>query len=51
MRALLMEGVFRGDLLLHALLLNALYLVVGCGLFLWSYRVARARGLILQVGE
>ncbi|WP_421708244.1 ABC transporter permease [Algihabitans sp.] len=51
MRALLMEGVFRGDLLLHALVLNAAYLVVGCGLFLWSYRVARARGLILQVGE
>jgi ABC-2 type transport system permease protein len=51
MRAVLIEGQFRPDLLIHALVLDVVYLVVGCGLFLWSWHVARARGLILQVGE
>ncbi len=51
MRAILLDGTFRADLLVHALLLNAIYLAIGCALFLWSWRVARARGLILQVGE
>jgi ABC-2 type transport system permease protein len=51
MRAILIDGDFRPGLLAHALALNAVYLVAGCALFLWSYRSARERGLILQVGE
>jgi ABC-2 type transport system permease protein len=51
MRAVLIEGVFRTDLLIHAILLDVLYLVLGAGLFLFSYHVARRRGLLLQIGE
>jgi ABC-2 type transport system permease protein len=51
MRAVLIEGVFRTDLLIHAILLDVLYLAIGAGLFLFSYHVARRRGLLLQIGE
>ncbi len=51
MRAILMEGQFRPDLLIHAALLDLVYLAVGAGLFLYSFQVARRRGLLLQVGE
>lgn len=51
MRAILMEGQFRPDLLIHAILLDVVYLAVGAGLFLYSFHVARRRGLLLQVGE
>ena len=51
MRAILMEGQFRPDLLIHAFLLDLVYLAVGAGLFLYSFQVARHRGLLLQVGE
>ncbi len=51
MRAILMEGQFRPDLLVHAILLDLAYLGVGAGLFLDSVQVARRRGLLLQVGE
>ncbi len=51
MRAILVEGAFRPDLLIHAVLLDAAYLALGAGLFLWSHRVARQRGLLLQIGE
>lgn len=51
MRAILMEGQFRPELLVHAFLLDLVYLGVGAGLFLYSFQVARRRGLLLQVGE
>ncbi len=51
MRAILMEGQFRPDLLIHAILLDLVYLAIGAGLFLYSFQVARRRGLLLQVGE
>ncbi len=51
MRAILMEGQFRPDLLIHAALLDLVYLAIGAGLFLYSFQVARRRGLLLQVGE
>ena len=51
MRAILMEGQFRPELLIHAFLLDLVYLGVGAGLFLYSFQVARRRGLLLQVGE
>ncbi len=51
MRAVMIEGTFRADLLANALLLNALYLVLGMGLFIAAFRSARRNGLLLQVGE
>lgn len=51
MRAILLDGTFRSDLLIHALLLNAVYLALGMFLFLYAFHVARRRGLLLQVGE
>jgi len=51
MRAILHDGTVRLDLLLHAAALDAVYLAVGATLFLYSFHVARRRGLLLQVGE
>ena len=51
MRAILLDGQVRLDLLLHAAALNVAYLGLGAGLFLYSFHVARVRGLLLQVGE
>ncbi len=51
MRAILLDGQFRPDLLVHAALLDLVYLGVGAGLFLHSFQTARRRGLLLQVGE
>lgn len=51
MRAILIEGDFRPDLLVHALALDAFYLALGAAIFLWSFRVARRHGLLLQQGE
>jgi ABC-2 type transport system permease protein len=51
MRAVLIEGVFRGDRLVSALVLNAVFLGGGIAGFLAFFRVARTRGQILHVGE
>ena len=51
MRAILFEGRVRADLLVHAAVLDLVYLAIGAGLFLYSFHVARRRGLLLQVGE
>ncbi len=51
MRAVLFEGSFRTDLLVNALLLNAVYLAGGIAAFLAYFRVARVRGQLLHVGE
>jgi ABC-2 type transport system permease protein len=51
MRAVLIDGVVRTDLLLHALIADLCYLALGSGLFLYAFHVARKRGLLLQVGE
>lgn len=51
MRAVLIDGVFRTDLIVNAVELNAVWLVVGALVFLASFRAARRRGLILQIGE
>ncbi len=51
MRAILIDGQVRGDLLLRAALLNLLYLSIAAATFLYSYQVARRRGLLLQIGE
>ncbi len=51
MRAILIDHVFRADLMLRALVLNALYLAAGVGFFFAMMRVARRRGMLLQLGE
>lgn len=51
MRALLIEGVWRQDLLLKALSFNLIYLGLGMSAFLFAFRVARKHGLLLQAGE
>ena len=51
MRAFLIEGVWRQDLLLQALGLNIIYLGLGMGAFLFAFRAARTHGLLLQAGE
>ncbi|HXZ46465.1 MAG TPA: ABC transporter permease [Pseudolabrys sp.] len=51
MRAVLFDHVFRVDLLLHAVALNALYLIGGFLSFLAFFKIARVRGQLLHVGE
>jgi len=51
MRAVLFDHVFRVDLLLHAALLNVVYLTAGFASFLAFFKVARVRGQLLHVGE
>lgn len=51
MRTVLAEGVFRTDLFFAAVGLNLVYMAVCTAIFLAMFRVARIRGLLLQVGE
>ena len=51
MRAALIEGTFRGDLLVNAALLNLVYLGLGVAVYLFAFDRARRRGLLLQMGE
>ncbi|MBL8667076.1 MAG: ABC transporter permease [Rhodospirillales bacterium] len=51
MRAVLFEGTVRIQDLAMAGVLNVAYMAVAAGFFLWTCRVARDRGLLLQQGE
>ena len=51
MRALMMTQTVRYDLMLNALGLNLVYMTFGVVMFLVSFRAARQRNLLLQVGE
>jgi ABC-2 type transport system permease protein len=51
MRALLLEGQWRGDLLRQAFMLNCIYFSLGMSIFLLAFRSARKHGLLLQAGE
>jgi ABC-2 type transport system permease protein len=51
MRAVLFHHVFRYDLLLSAALLNLGYLIVAVLVFLFVFRSARQKGLLLHIGE
>lgn len=51
MRAVLFDEVFRTDLLVNAVALNAVYLAVGIAGFMLFFRAARIRGQLLHVGE
>ena len=51
MRALMFDHVFRADLLIEAAAINIVYIAVGIAAFLYAFRLARERGLLLQAGE
>jgi ABC-2 type transport system permease protein len=51
MRALLMQHVFRSDLMIGALVINAILLIASFGAFLALLRSARRHGSLLQSGE
>ena len=51
MRAVLFDHSFRVDLLLHAVMLNVIYLTAGFHAFLAFFKNARVRGQLLHVGE
>ena len=51
MRALLIDGVFDGALMLRALALNLVYFTLGAFVFLRCFEAARNRALLLQIGE
>ena len=51
MRGVLFTQTFRADLFLNAVVLNAVYLLIGTGAFLAYFRAARVRGQLLHVGE
>ncbi len=51
MRALLIDHVFRADLMLDALLINAVLFIVSFAIFLWLLNSARRAGSLLQGGE
>jgi ABC-2 type transport system permease protein len=51
MRAVMLRHEFRTDLLLYAAALNVVYLALAFGVFLFTFGVARRRGLLVQVGE
>jgi ABC-2 type transport system permease protein len=51
MRALMIDGTVRLDLLATAIGLNAAYLIVAIAVFLFTFHRARVRGLLLNMGE
>jgi ABC-2 type transport system permease protein len=51
MRAILLDGTFRGDLMVLALLINAAYLCAAVVLYLRLLDSARIHGSLLQSGE
>jgi ABC-2 type transport system permease protein len=51
MRAVMLDKVFRTDYLAIAAALNVVYFAGGVTAFLYCFRAARRRGLILQIGE
>ncbi|HLO78006.1 MAG TPA: ABC transporter permease [Magnetospirillum sp.] len=51
MRAMMVDHVFRWDLMASASLLNLAYVLAATALFLRTHHVARQRGLLLNVGE
>jgi ABC-2 type transport system permease protein len=51
MRSLLMDHVFRADLMIQALLINVVLFIVSFAIFLVLLRSARRHGSLIQGGE
>ncbi len=51
MRALVIDGVFRGDLMVSAIAINLVYIAGSLAVFLDAFERARERGQLLQTGE
>ena len=51
MRALLTEKIFMTDLFINAAVLNIFYMGSGLAVFLYVFRLARIKGLLIQIGE
>ena len=51
MRAVLLQNIFRIDLFVGALALNAVYMMVGIAAYLLAIGYARKHGMLLQMGE
>ena len=51
MRAILIDGVFRADLMVECFALNLVYLALGFATFLLLLRSARHKGVLLTMGE
>ena len=51
MRALLLDHVFRADLMIDALLINIVLLIASFAIFLALLRSARLHGSLIQSGE
>ena len=51
MRALLMEHVFRADLMVDAVVINVVLIAASFGGFLMLLRSARQHGSLIQSGE
>jgi ABC-2 type transport system permease protein len=51
MRAVLLEHVFRVDLFLNALAINAVFMAMGIALYMLAIAYARKHGMLLQMGE
>ena len=51
MRALVIDHVFRADLMLWAFGLNVLWLSAGAVSFIWLLRGAKSSGSLIQIGE
>ena len=51
MRSLVIDNVFRGDLMVSAIAINLVYIAGSLGVFLFAFERARERGQLLQTGE
>ena len=51
MRAVLVDGVFRADLMAASLALNGVYMVLGAAGFVGFFELARRDGQLLNTGE
>src|SRR5581483_6506757 len=51
LRAIVLDGVFQGHLMVAALALNVVYFLAGCATFAYFLRSARINGTLVQMGE
>jgi ABC-2 type transport system permease protein len=51
MRSILIDGVYRADLMLIAVALDGVYLAIGSLVFITMFERARRDGQLLQTGE